>query len=175
LAFTGAGSFKIVPPHLEKMFVPHLLALEQMRRGDIAGVVFVTSKPVDVFVKEKWDEGFKLLPVEFGSKFKDYYLPAYLDPTDYPNLITKGERIATTAVPSILAAFNWRADTPRYRGVARFVDELFSRVDKLRSPGFDPKWKDVNLTTRVPGLERFQAAQQWLDRASTAKPQSGHP
>ena len=145
-----------------------------MKRGEIAGVVFVTSKPVDAFVKGKWEEGFKFLPVEYGSKFEDYYLPSYLEQADYPNLVPKGERIATIAVPTILASFNWRTTSPRYRRVARFVDELFSRADKLKSPGFDAKWKDVNLATRAPGLERFQAAQEWLDRAGSGK-QSGRP
>jgi hypothetical protein len=68
------------------MFTPHPVALEQMRRGEIAGVVFLTSKPVDAFVRGKWEEGFKFLPVEYGSKFEDYYLPSHLDSTDYPNL-----------------------------------------------------------------------------------------
>jgi hypothetical protein len=69
---------------------------------------------------------------------------------------------------------NWRPGSPRYHRVARFVDELFSRVDKLQAPGFDSKWKYVNLTTGVPGLERFQPAQEWLDRTNPTK-QSGHP
>jgi TRAP-type uncharacterized transport system substrate-binding protein len=173
-AYSGPLIFSRLGVDVEKMFVPHPVALEQMRRGEIAAVVFVTSKPVDAFVKGKWEEGFKFLPVEYGSKFEDYYLASYLDSTDYPNLVAKGERIATIAVPTILASFNWRPGTPRYVRVARFVDELFSRVDKLQSPGFDAKWKNVNLATRVPGLERFQAAQEWLDRSSSFK-QSGHP
>jgi TRAP-type uncharacterized transport system substrate-binding protein len=173
-AYSGPLIFSRLGVEVEKMFVPHPVALEQMRRGEIAGVVFVTSKPVDAFVKGKWEEGFKFLPVDYGSKFEDYYLASYLDSNDYPNLIAKGERVATIAVPTILASFNWRPGTPRYLRVARFVDELFSHVDKLRSPGFDPKWKDVNPATRVPGLERFQAAQEWLDRSGSAK-QSGNP
>jgi len=173
-AYSGPLIFSRLGLDVEKMFIPHPVALEQMRRGEIAAVVFVTSKPVDAFVKGKWGEGFKFLPVEYGPKFEDYYLPAYLEPADYPSLVAKGERIPTIAVPTILAAYNWRPGSPRYRRVARFVDELFSRVDKLQTPGFDPKWKDVNLATRVPGLERFQAAQDWLDRAATAK-QGGHP
>jgi TRAP-type uncharacterized transport system substrate-binding protein len=173
-AYSGPLIFSRLGLDVEKTFVPHPVALEQMRRGEIAGVVFVTSKPVDAFVKGKWEEGFKFLPVEYGPKFADYYLPSYLEQTDYPNLVNKGERIATIAVPTILAAFNWRPGSDRYRRVGRFVDELFSNVDKLQSPGFDPKWKDVNLATRAPGLERFQAAQEWLDRKSTAK-ESGHP
>ena len=173
-AYSGPLIFSRLGVDVEKMFIPHPVALEQLKRGEIAGVVFVTSKPVDAFVKGKWEPGFKFLAVEYGSKFEDYYLPSYLEPTDYPNLVAKGERIATIAVPTILASFNWRPSSPRYHRVARFVDELFSRVDKLQAPGFDPKWKDVNLTTRVPGLERFQPAQEWLDRTSPTK-QSGRP
>src|SRR6202158_3997142 len=173
-AYSGPLIFSRLGVDVDKMFIPHPVALEQMKRGEIAGVVFVTSKPVDAFVKGKWEEGFKFLPVEFGPKFEDYYLPSYLEPTDYPNLVAKSERVATIAVPTILASYNWRPGSPRYRRVARFVDELFSRVDKLQTPGFDPKWKDVNLSTNVPGLERFQAAQEWLDRAGSGK-QSGRP
>jgi TRAP-type uncharacterized transport system substrate-binding protein len=173
-AYSGPLIFSRLGVDVEKMFIPHPVALEQLKRGEIAGVVFVTSKPVDAFVKGKWEPGFKFLAVEYGSKFEDYYLPSYLEPTDYPNLVAKGERIATIAVPTILATFNWRSGSPRYLRVARFVDELFNRVDKLKSPGFDAKWKDVNLAARAPGLERFQPAQEWLDRASPTK-QSGHP
>lgn len=168
-AYSGPLIFSRLGIAVNSMFIPHPVALEQMRRGEIAAVVFVTSKPVDAFVKGKWEQGFKFLPVEYGSKFEDYYVASYLEPEDYPNLIAKGERIATIAVPTVLASFNWRPDSPRYRRVARFVDELFSRIDKLQAPGFDPKWKSVDLKTRVPGLERFQAAQEWLDRASPVK------
>ncbi|MGB6400587.1 MAG: TAXI family TRAP transporter solute-binding subunit [Bradyrhizobium sp.] len=168
-AYSGPLIFSRLGIAVNSMFIPHPVALEQMRRGEIAAVVFVTSKPVDAFVKGKWEQGFRFLPVEYGSKFEDYYVASYLEPEDYPNLIAKGERIATIAVPTVLASFNWRPESPRYRRVARFVDELFSRIDKLQSPGFDPKWKNVDLKTRAPGLERFQAAQEWLDRASPNK------
>src|ERR1700726_967381 len=168
-AYSGPLIFSRLGLDVEKMFIPHPAALEQMRRGEIAGVVFVTSKPVDAFLKGKWEAGFKFLPVDYGSKFEDYYLPSYLDSTDYPNLIGKGERISTIAVPTILTSYNWRPGSDRYRRVARFVDDLFNRVDKLQAPGFDAKWKDVNLSAKVPGLERFQAAQEWIDRSNTAQ------
>jgi TRAP-type uncharacterized transport system substrate-binding protein len=168
-AYSGPLIFSRLGIDVDKMFIPHPVALEQMRRGEIVAVVFVTSKPVDAFVKGKWEEGFKFLPVEFGPKFQDYYISSYLDAADYPNLIAKDQRIATIAVPTILASYKWRPDLPRYRRVARFVELLFGRIDKLRSPGFDPKWKDVNLRTQAPGLERVQAAQEWLDRSAPNK------
>jgi TRAP-type uncharacterized transport system substrate-binding protein len=173
-AYSGPLIFSRLGVDVEKMFIPHPLALEQMKRGEIAAVVFVTAKPVDAFVKGKWEGGYKFLPVEFGPKFEDYYLATSLDSTDYPNLIAKGEKVPTISVPTILAAFSWKPDTPRYKKVARFVDELFGKIDKLKAPGFDPKWKDVDISTRVPGLERFPAAQQWLDRNANVK-QSARP
>jgi hypothetical protein len=55
--------------------------------------------------------------------------------------------------------------------VERLLDHLFSRVDQLQVPGFDPKWKQVNLRANVPSLGRFRPAQEWLDRpqAGTAR------
>src|ERR1700757_983947 len=163
-AYSGPLIFSRLGIDVEKTFIPHPVALEQMKRGDIAGVVFVTSKPVDAFVRGKWGEGFKFLPVDYDAKFEDYYLPTFLNATDYPNLIGKDERIATISVPTILATFNWKQGSPRYNRTAKFVDELFSKIDKLRAPGFDPKWKDVDLSARAPGLQRFRPTQDWLDR-----------
>ena len=42
---------------------------------------------MDAFQKGKWDDGFKFLPIEFGPKFADYYLPSSLEPADYPKAI----------------------------------------------------------------------------------------
>src|SRR6202035_6182360 len=67
-AYSGPMIFSRLGLDVERMFIPHPVALEQMRRGEIAGVVFVTSKPVDAFLKGKWEAGTKLLPVEYGSK-----------------------------------------------------------------------------------------------------------
>ena len=173
-AYSGPLIFSRLGIDVDKTFIPHPVALEQMKRGEIAGVVFVTSKPVDAFAKGKWDDGFKFLPVEFGPKFEDYYLPTALKSADYPNLIAKGEKIPTISVPTILASFNWRPNSPRYRRVARFTEELFGRIDKLQSAGFDAKWKDVDIANRVPGLERFRPAQEWLDRKAAIK-QSARP
>jgi TRAP-type uncharacterized transport system substrate-binding protein len=171
-AYSGPLIFSRLGLNVERMFIPHQVALEQMKRGEVSAVVFVTSKPVDAFLKGRWDPGFKFLPVEYDTKFEDYYLPSSIEPADYPSLVPKGERVATIAVPTILAAYNWPQQSGRYGRVARFVDHLFSRLDRLQSAGFDPKWKEVNLRAKVPSLERFRPAQEWLDRpqAVTAAP-----
>jgi TRAP-type uncharacterized transport system substrate-binding protein len=167
-AYSGPLIFSRLGLEVEKTFIPHQVALEQMRKGEMAAVVFITSKPVDAFVRGRWDPGFKFLPVPHESKLEDYYLPAALDATDYPNLIKQGERVTTIAVPTTLVAFNWPAKSNRFQRVARFVDYLFSRIEKLQGPGFDPKWKSINIAATVPGLSRFPAAQAWLDRQPRA-------
>src|ERR1700736_3732938 len=163
-AYSGPLIFSRLGVDVDKTFIPHQVALQQMRKGDMAAVVFITSKPVDAFLRGKWEPGFKFLPVTYDSKFEDYYLPAVLEAAEYPALIKPGERISTIAVPTALVAYNWPAGSNRYQRVARFTDTLFTRIDKLQAPGFDPNWKTINLGAAVPGLARFPAAQEWLER-----------
>ena len=150
---------------VDKTFIPHQVALEQMKAGqnDMMATVWITSKPIDVFLRRKWDAGFKFLPVPFEDF--EFYLPSTLTSQDYPELI-QGQEVQTLAVPTVLAAFNWQKSSDRYKRVARLTDNLFGRLDKLKGPGFHPKWKDVNIEAKVPGLNRFPAAQEWLDRAA---------
>lgn len=163
-AYSGPLIFSRLGVDIEKTFIPHPVALQEMRKGEIAAVVFITSKPVDAFLRGKWEPGFKLLPLAYDSRFEDYYLPATLEAADYPGLIKPGDRVATIAVPTALVSYNWPTGSNRYRRVARFTDTLFGRIDRLQVPGFDPKWKTINLGATVPGLDRFAPAQEWLDR-----------
>ena len=173
-AYSGPLMFSRLGIDITKTFIPHPVALQQMREGtgDMAAVVFITSKPVDAFARGKWEGGFHFLPVSYDAKFEDYYLPATLEPADYPGLIQPGERIATVSVPTVLVSYNWPVGSDRYQRVSRFTDHLFGRIGKLQGPGFDAKWKTINLGATVPGLPRFPAAQDWLDKQgkTAAKP-----
>jgi TRAP-type uncharacterized transport system substrate-binding protein len=163
-AYSGPLIFSRLGIDVEKTFIPHQVALQQMRKGEMAAVVFITSKPVDAFLRGQWEPGFKFLPLPYEAKFEDYYLPATLEASEYPNLIKAGERISTIAVPTVLVSYNWQANSNRYQRVARFTDLLFSRIETLQGPGFAAQWKSINLGATVPGLTRFPAAQAWLDR-----------
>jgi len=171
-AYSGPLIFERLKLNVEKTFIPHQVALEQMKAGQdgMAAVVFITSKPIDTFLKGKWEPGFKFLSVPFEdlvqSKDFGFYLPASFTSADYPTLIPQGQEIQTIAIPTILAAFNWPKATDRYKRVARLTENLFSRLGELQRPGFHPKWRDVSLSAKVPGLNRFPAAQEWLDRAA---------
>jgi TRAP-type uncharacterized transport system substrate-binding protein len=163
-AYSGPLIFKRLKLDVEKTFIPHPAALEQMRNGDggIAAVVFITSKPVDAFLRGRWSAGFKFLPVEIEDP--GFYTPSALTSKDYPQLIPEGQEVPTISVPTVLAAYNWPKDSDRYSRLARLVDYLFSRLDRLQVSGFHPAWKDVNIAAQVPGLRRFTPAQAWIDR-----------
>jgi len=171
-AYSGPLIFSRLGIDVDKTFIPHPTALQQMRKGenDMAAVVFITTKPVDAFQRGTWGPGFKFLPLAYDSKFEDYYQPASLEAADYPALIKPGERVPTISVPTVLVAYNWPLGSNRYQRVTRFTDTLFSRIDKLQVAGFDPKWQSINLRAAVPGLKRFPAAEQWLDRQSRQPP-----
>ncbi|MDR3533133.1 MAG: TAXI family TRAP transporter solute-binding subunit [Rhodopila sp.] len=174
-AYSGPLIFDQMKLDVEKTFIPHQVALEQMKKGqgDMAAVVFITSKPVDAFLRGKWDPGFKFLPVPLGNS--ELYLPSTLTASDYPQLIPQGEEVQTIAIPTILAAFNWQKGSDRYKRVARLTDYLFDRLDRLQGPGFHPKWKDVNLAAKVPGLDRFPEAQEWLDKTAASRVAAAPP
>src|SRR5271165_4373868 len=106
-AYSGPLIFDRLKLDVEKTFIPHQIALEQMKagQGGMAAVVFITSKPIDTFVRGKWEQGFKFLPVPFEDF--GFYLPSTLTSNDYPDLIPQGQEIQTIAVPTILAAYNW--------------------------------------------------------------------
>ena len=149
---------------------PHPSALVEMAKSDkYAAIVFVTSKPVEPFARRKWPEGFKFLPVPLTEKLEEYYLPAQLEPSDYPDLIPQGQIVQTISVPAVLAVYNWPLQSDRHRRVVRFIDYLFERLPRLQSePGFHPKWRDLNLAATVPGWQRFGAMQDKLVAAAAA-------
>ena len=172
-AYSGPIIFERLGVKVDAKFIPHQNAMEEMRKGPgFAATVWISSKPLPPFLKGKWPEGFKFLPVEYSDKL-DYYMPAYLEHADYPALIPEGQRITTLSVPALLAVYDWPANTDRYQRMLRMIDYLIQRFDKLQTdPGYHPKWKDVNLNAKVPGWQRFKPMQDRLDKlAAPAVPQ----
>ncbi|HLN07982.1 MAG TPA: C4-dicarboxylate ABC transporter substrate-binding protein [Xanthobacteraceae bacterium] len=169
-AYSGPIIFERLGIKVQPRFVPHPTALTEMKDSDTyAAVVFVSSKPLDPFVKGQWPAGFKFVPVPFTDQLEDYYVPAEIDAADYPGLIPEGQRIQTIAVPTVLVVFNWPSANPHSKRVARFVDYLFDRFPRLQSePGYHAKWADLNLAGTVPGWQRSAPMQDRLAKATHA-------
>ena len=151
-------------------FVPHPVALAEMAKSDsFAAVVFVSAKPLDPFVKRKWPEGFRFLPVPLTQKLEEYYLPAQLEARDYPGLIPENQSIETIAVPAVLAVYAWPRGSDRHKRISRFIDYMVDRLPRLQEePGYHPKWKELNLAATVPGWRRYAAMQEKLNPADKA-------
>ena len=164
--FSGPIIFRQLGIDVKATFIPHNVAMEKMRQGpDVAATFWLSSKPLAPFLKGKWPEGFKFLPVEYSDKL-EYYTPAYLEHTDYPALIPQGRQIPTISVPAVLAVYDWPRNSDRYQRLARLVDYLLTRFEKLqKEPGYHEKWRDVNIAGKVPGWKRFQPLQDKLDKA----------
>ncbi len=144
-------------------------AFERLKAGEIDAAVFVSGRPVRVVADLPADGRLKLLPIPFENALAELYLPARLSSDDYPAVVQKGGSVETLAVGSILAVYGWPTGSDRYKRVERFVEAFFSRFDEFLKPGRHPKWQEVNLTAEVPGWTRFKAAQDWLDRAPSAR------
>src|SRR4051794_40531810 len=159
---TGQVVFQRLGVQVEPVFINNAIALEKMRSGELSAVVHVVGKPNDLFARFKPEPGLHFIPVEYGAQFEDYYVPAALEPEDYPNLIRSGETVSTIAVPAVLAVFNWPKSSDRYRRVSRFVEAYFTKFDQLQQPPFQPKWREINLAGKVPGWKRYGVAEELL-------------
>src|SRR5438309_5325819 len=145
------------------VYVEQRIAMEKMKRGEIDAVIVCGGKPYKSVSSFK-DDRFHLVTVDYEKPLQGDYLPATLSAKDYPNLISEGEQVDTIAVPAVLAAYNWAPNTDRYRKLALFVDNFFTKFPSFQKPPFHPKWKEVSLAAPLPDWQRLPAAKQWLDR-----------
>jgi len=155
---TGPIVFERLGVHPELVYVNNTIALEKMKAGEIAAIVSTGGKPNDLFVKLKPEPGFHFLPIEFGPKLADYYLPCPLSHDDYPQLIPARQMVDTLCMSAVLAVYNFPKGSDRARRLERFIQYYFERFDKLLQPSFHPKWRDVNLAAKVPGWNRYWLA-----------------
>ncbi len=142
---------------------PQDVAIERLKRGEIAAVVRVAGKPVDLLKALPGDMGLHLLSLpQDNEQLLQTYAPGAFNNTDYPNLVESGQSVDTLAVGAVLAVYAWPAGSPRYRQVTRLVTELFAQFERLQQPPAHPKWKEVNLAAEVPGWTRFAVAAQQI-------------
>jgi TRAP transporter TAXI family solute receptor len=140
------------------------VALDRLRRGEIAAMFVVGGKPVPILQGLEPGTGLHFLSIPLNAQLADTYLPTTLDHQVYPNLVPAGPPIDTVAVGSVLVTLAAATDTQRAKRVNRFVDTLFERFDQFAQPGFHPKWREVNLSTQIQGWTRYPEAQNLLKK-----------
>jgi TRAP transporter TAXI family solute receptor len=149
-------------------------ALVRLEGGKIAALAFVSAAPAPIFRAVSRAAGLHFLSIPAQSALLSAYAPTRLTAKDYPLLIAPGQPVDTVAVGTVLLAADLAVGTPRYRNLVNFVDAFFTQFQSLLGPGYQPKWREVNLAAVLPGWTRFPPARQWLMRnapvAGTALP-----
>lgn len=161
-AMTASVVFELLGIDVELVNFDQALAVEKVKSGEIAGLVYVAGKPTRLFEDMQREGGLHFVPVEFTPALLKTYLPSRLTSEDYPGLVPAGKEVKTLAVGAVMAVYNWAPDTTRYEKVERFIDAFFSRFDQFQQPPRHSKWKEVSLSATVPGWERFEPARIWL-------------
>ncbi|MBO0739474.1 MAG: transporter, partial [Alphaproteobacteria bacterium] len=140
------------------------VALDKLRKGQLAAVAFVAGKPAPLFRGVNAEEGLHFLSIPLQPAVTAVYVPTRLTVADYPALVPGDKPIDTVAVGTVLMAANLQAGSDRYRNLVNFVDAFFTGFQSLLEPGHHPKWREVNITAAVPGWRRYPPAEQWLQR-----------
>jgi len=149
----------IIPVHYDPA-----LALDKLKKGEIAAAVFVTGKPADSILSLKSGQGLHLLSVEYAKPLREAYLPASFTNLDYPDLVPKGISVRTISVDTVLAVYKWTRKSRRYFKVERFIEAFFAKRNALKQPPRHEKWREMSIAATVPGWERFAPAQRILER-----------
>ena len=169
--FRGAGTEITAGRLFEILQIPVLpadddqeVALEKLRKGEIAALAFVAGKPAPLFRIVAGEEGLHFLPIPLNPAVTAAYVPTRLTVADYPGLVPWDQPVDTIAVGAVLAAANLQVGSERYRNLVNFVDAFFTGFQLLLDPGHHPKWHEVNIMAELPGWRRFPPAEQWLQR-----------
>src|SRR5205085_2388439 len=125
------------------------VALDKLRRGEIAALAFVGGKPSPVFAPLKRDEGIHFLAIPVNAEIAAAYTPTRLSGADYPQLIAQDKPVETIAVGNILAVAELRQMAERSRNVANFVDIFFTGFQSLLALGHHPKWNEPGSTVEA--------------------------
>lgn len=168
--FSGLG-VPVRPAHDDQA-----TAVEKLKRGEIAALVYVTGKPARLFSDLDEGAGLHLLPIPLSPALLETYLPARLDHQDYPALVPDGAGVDTVAVGAVMATYAWQPGSERYARIEAFVDAFADRFAQFLQPARHPKWRDVNLAAQVPGWTRFPPAEtRMAGRVASASAQPAPP
>jgi uncharacterized protein len=162
---TARDVFGLLSVNVEEVNMSQEDALVAIKNGEIAATVDFSGKPAGIFAHVQAGDNLHLLEVPYTHTLENIYLPGTLEQALYPNLIAAGQKVQTVAVDSVLITNNWGPASDRYRRVEKFVGALFRHFPDLKKPPRHPKWQEVDLGKELPGWQRFQAAQDWLQQA----------
>jgi uncharacterized protein len=158
---TATAVFKVLGVEPDVTNLPHPLALDKLRRGEISALVYMATKPSRLFQDIRADENLHFLSIT--GNLPSNYTAIIITSDDYPELVSKDAPVNTVAVGTVLVAYNWPAKSERYQRINRFVQAFFAHLKEIKARR--PKWQDFDISASVSGWTRFPAAEQWLKKA----------
>jgi uncharacterized protein len=148
--------------------LPHPLALDKLRRGEISALVYVATKPSRLLQDIRPDENLHFLPI--AGNLPTYYTASTITYDDYPELVSKDAPVQIVEVGTALVAYNWPTNSVRNQSVNHFVQAFFAHVRDIQAS--HPKWHQFDITSSVSGWTRVPAAEQWLKKAGLTPEES---
>lgn len=163
-AITAARLFHLLNIKIKMTTDKQGVALQKLRKGEIAALALVAAKPAPFIRNLKTSDGVHLLSVPMTPVVSAAYAPTRITSADYPNLVNAGHPVDTVAVGNVLMAAHFDMMPERSRNLANFVDAFFTNFAMLLKPGYERKWREVNLAADLPGWRRYAPAAIWLRR-----------
>lgn len=174
IAFRALG---IEPEYLE---VDNRTAIEKMKTGELAAMVYLLREPDAVQTGEDLEaanavknmqlgEDLHLLELPESDAMSIIYTPSTLTQDDLPGLINEGDSISTYSVNAILAAYGWAPGHPRYKQSVRFVTAFVDGLEDLTSGVYQPTWKRVELGQPTPNVEQSAILDEVLEERVARK------
>jgi uncharacterized protein len=158
---TATTIFKALGVDTDATNLPHPLALDKLRGGEISALVYVATKPSRLFQDIRPDENLHFLPIT--GNLPPNYTPITITSNDYWELVSNDAPVKTVEVGTVLVAYNWPPKSERYQRVNHFVQAFFPHIKDFQAS--HPKWHQFDITSSVSGWTRFPAAEQWLRKA----------
>ena len=146
-------------------------SVEKLRTGELDAVAVLGGAPIQGLAGLREPEKYHFLAIDptsvgLNSYFNlvDEFLPTKITSDHYPGLVRPDAPVPSIASGVVMVVYNWKPDTKRYKKLESFVDHFFTRFEEFRRPERHPKWHEVSIHAKVPGLLRFEAADEWLKK-----------
>lgn len=163
---TGSIVFDSLGIDTQHLNVDNATAIDKLKSGQLAAMVYLLRPSDSVqsstdekarkrIINLKTEDGIRVLELPDSVDLQANYRPMKLTHDDLPGMIADNVEMASYTVDSILAAYNWRSDSPRYKKVTRFAGAFIDSLDGLKSGPYQPVWRYVELDSETPNVIRL--------------------
>lgn len=161
-AMTASVVFDALGIQVEVTNLKHKLALDMVRKGELAAMVRTSGAPVPLFLEIGAEEDLHFLEVPITPEVAETYVPISITAEHYPSMLQPGQSINTLGVATILLSYNWPKGHPRGETLDLFTKQFFGNFEEFLEPGYHASWSEIDLSQQIPGIPRHWSAEEAL-------------